>query len=182
MSAVHSRRENPRQRYRWKHSPWMLSCSLKRSCLALLAVAFLAVCDVWVKGVRASNPAVASCHTSKSNTLSDTYSSLFSLFLFSNRIPKYFQKFGKRHPQALIDSERCVIFETKIQNFDYPLHCSQCACLILALVCTPSPWPWSLWIESSQQEGRKSHSHSLISCNSCSRILPNTLDESVQPA
>ncbi len=43
-------------------------------------------------------------------------------------------------------------------------------------VCIPG------WIESSRQECRKSHSHSLISSNSRSRILPNALGESVQPA
>ncbi len=35
---------------RWKHSPWMLPCSLGRSCLASLALAFLVVRDVRVKG------------------------------------------------------------------------------------------------------------------------------------
>ncbi len=35
-------------------SPWMLSCSLGCSCLASLALSFLVVCDVWVKGSRVS--------------------------------------------------------------------------------------------------------------------------------
>ncbi len=59
-----------------------------------------------------SRLAVASCLTSKSNTLSDPYSSLF-LILFSIRVPEYFQEFRKRHPQALVHFGRCVIFAKK---------------------------------------------------------------------
>ncbi len=71
---------------RWKHSPQMLSCSLGHSCLASLALAFLAVCDVRVKQSHVSprqhslfqqsvmseskglvsHLAVVSCHTSNS--------------------------------------------------------------------------------------------------------------------
>ncbi len=101
----------------------MLSCSIGRSCLTSLALAFLTVCDVRVKGSRL---AVTSCHTPKSNTLPDTYASLFSIVFFSIRIPRYFQEFGKRHPQALIQSGRCVIFKKKKSkisitpmNYDY---------------------------------------------------------------
>ncbi len=39
---------------RWKHSPRMLSFILGCLCLASLALAFLAVCDVQVKGSRVS--------------------------------------------------------------------------------------------------------------------------------
>ncbi len=54
-----------------------------------------------------------SCHAPESNPLSDTYSSLFSIVFFSIHIPRYFQKFRKRHPQALIHSGSCVIFKNK---------------------------------------------------------------------
>ncbi len=55
MPAVHSCQENLRepetmreQECTWKHSPWT------RSCLASLALAFLTVCDVRVKGSHVS--------------------------------------------------------------------------------------------------------------------------------
>ncbi len=101
-------------------SPRMLPCSLGRSCLIPFALSFLTVLNVWVKGSRVS-PSFASCHPPKSNTLSDTYSSLF-LIVFSIRVPRYFQEFGKKHPQALIHLGRCVIFNKKVQNFDYTVH------------------------------------------------------------
>ncbi len=55
MPAVHSHRENPRQDKSENVNetlalPWMLSYSLGRLCLTLLALAFLAVRDVRVKG------------------------------------------------------------------------------------------------------------------------------------
>ncbi len=54
--------------------------------------------------------------------LSDTLVFIFDSIFFSICNLRYFQEFGKRHPHALIHSGRCVIFEKKIQNFDYPVH------------------------------------------------------------
>ncbi len=102
MPAVHSPQENPRQgeSEKWKHSPWMLSCSLERACFASLPLAFLMVCGVRVKAFHIS----PGCH---------------------------------------------LVSHTKIK--------------------------------SSRLECRESHLHSLISCNSPSRISSNALSESVQP-
>ncbi len=86
---------------RWKHLPRMFWCSLGRSCLTLLALAFLGIHDVRVKGSHVSPVCrLVSCAT----------------------------------------------------------------------------------IKSSRQECRESHSPSLVSCNSRSRILPTALGNSVQPA
>ncbi len=111
----------------------MLSCSLWRSCFASFALAFLVIRDVRVNCCLVS-------HAKIKYTLGHLLSSLFSIVFFSIRIPRYFQEFGKRHPQALIHSGRRVIFKKKkkIQNFAYPVHQLQHTLLILALVCTPS--------------------------------------------
>ncbi len=71
---------------------------------------------------------------------------IFDSFLLIH-IPGYFQEFGKKHPQGLIQSGRYIIFEKKIQNFNYPdklrlqqrIYLLQRLCFIFAFVCTPSP-------------------------------------------
>ncbi len=106
---------------------------------------------------------------------------IFNSF-FSIRIPGYFQEFGKRHLQVLIHSMRN--FRKKNPKFRIPRTLAtenhKPTCLILALVCTPSLCSRSLWMENSRKECRNSHSHNLVSCNSCSRISLNAPDESVQ--
>ncbi len=103
-------------------SPRMLLCSLKRLCLASLALAFLTVRDVRVKGSRVSPGCRLVSRAKIKCTLGHVPAFIFDRF-FSVRLSRYFQEFGKRHPQALIHSERCIIFEKKkIQNFDYPVQ------------------------------------------------------------
>ncbi len=179
-----------------------------------------------------SHLAVSSCHVPKSNTPSNTYSSLF-LIVFFNPHSRIFSGVRKEASPGVNTfgevrnfwKKRCKIsitpyighwkfyknFPSKIatcwqgwcnwygqnrrmcygpvsfkiacwlcilccgiisQFFSIRVGCLyyQCTCLIPALVCTPSPCSRSSWIESSWQEYRKSHSHSLISCNSRSRI------------
>ncbi len=157
---------------RWKHSLRTLSCNLWCSCLALLDLAFLVVHDAQVKESRASPSCRLVSRAKIRYTLGHTLVFIFDRF-FSIRIPGYFQEFGKRYAQVSIHSGRCVIFKKT------PIH--QNTRLILALVCTPLPCSRSSWIDSSRQESRKSHLHSLVLCNSRSQILPNALSESVLP-
>ncbi len=103
--------------------PWMLSYNLGCSCCASLALTFLVVHDVRVKVSHVSPGFRFMLRTKIKYIFGHILIFIFNIF-FSIHIPGYFQEFGKRHPQALIPSERCVIFEKKIQNFDYPVHWS----------------------------------------------------------
>ncbi len=152
--------------------------------LQFICAPFLVVRDVRVKGSLVSpGYRFVSCAKIK-YTFGHILIFIHNSF-FQSGILGYFQEFGKRHPQVLIHSRRCVIFEKKNPKFRLS-HTSaienyQCTCLILTFVCMPSPGSRSSWIERSLKECRKSHSHSLISCNSHSRILPNVPGKSVQP-
>ncbi len=104
---------------RWKHLPQMLLCSLGRSCLALLSLTFLAIHDIWVKGSCVSLGCRLVLHAKSKYTLGPKLVFMSRVF-FSIRIPGYFQAFGKKHPQALMHSGRCVIFEKKNPKFRLP--------------------------------------------------------------
>ncbi len=103
MPAVHSPREPETMR---EQECWWNSCSLQRSYLALLAIAFLAVHDVRVKGCRASLGCRLVSQAKFKYNLRHILVFVFVSFFFSIRIPC--QEFGKRDSPALIHLERCV--------------------------------------------------------------------------
>ncbi len=105
---------------RCKHSLRMLSSSFGCLRLASFALTFLRVHDVQVKGSCVSPGCRLVSHSKIKYTLGHIL--VFIFYSFFNPIPGYFQEFGKRHPQTLIHSGRCAIFEKQKSKISITLY------------------------------------------------------------
>ncbi len=99
--------------------PWMLSCSLRRWCLTSLALAFLVVRDVRVKGSHVLPNCRLVLHTKIKYTLGHILVFIFDSF-FQSAFPDIFRSLERGIDRRSYIRGGCVIFEKKNPKFQLP--------------------------------------------------------------
>ncbi len=125
---------------------------------------------------------VTSCHAPKSSILLDTYSSLVSLVFLFNLHSRIFSGVWKEASTGANTFGEVRNFRKKKSKISITPYITHNAHILFSLSYVRPRSSHSSWIESLWQKCGKSHSHSLVSGNSRSRISPNALGESIQSA